>query len=91
MKLSHNLLFIDYFTDADYSLPKEIYLNAGETVVKILVRTYHDTVFEENESFDVYAYPPSQPTDSIRCMTTVDILDDSKLHKNPTYLDLIFL
>ena len=73
------LCTITSFTGNDLSRspPRNVKLPGGNEVVKITLGTKRDILIEENESFDVIAYPPSDA--NIHCRTTVTIIDDSKL------------
>ena len=57
--------------------PKTVTLDAGDTSVGIVIKTWLDRILENNESLTVSAYPPSD--DGHYCNTTLTIVDDSKL------------
>lgn len=66
-------------TDEDFhpKLPGNVTLDGGKKVVRIPIDTKRDTLFEENELFEVIASPPSDS--GLSCKTNVTIIDNSKL------------
>ena len=66
-------------TDEDFKpkLQDIVKLYGGKKVARIRITTKLDTLLEDNESFDVIAYPPSDS--GLSCKTKVTIIDNSKL------------